>query len=81
MRYEETYNKRKGNLIWFGESEDTADIVGIVIGFNNQGLILLVTHGEGDYLLNDSDTIPDKLDRINDQGYVLNDLDGIEFDY
>lgn len=80
MRYREEYQKRKGSLIWFGESEDTSDLNGIVCGYNDSGCILMVTHGEGDYKLKPEDVIPDNIDRHNEKGYMLNDLQYIEFD-
>ena len=77
MESKKVFEKRKGNLIYFGESEDTSDLVGIVVGYNDKGCILAVTHGSGDYQLKPTDIVPDEPDRYNEQGYLLNDLEYI----
>ena len=80
MSYKKVFEKRDGNLIWFGESEETCDLTGIVIGYNDKGCILAVAHGNGDYELKPTDVVPNEADRNNPQGYLLNDLEYIEFD-
>lgn len=77
MIYKELYEKTNGNLIWFGESEETCDLTGIVVGYNNNGCILLVAHGLGDYILTDTDIIPNLIDRENANGYILNNLSNL----
>ena len=77
--YKYKYERREGYSIWFGEHEETAILGGIVCGYNKEGVILLVTHGKGDYELTYDDVIPDEKDLNNELGYIVHDLDGIEF--
>jgi len=42
-------------------------------------LYLVLYNGNGDYELKPTDVIPNKVDRNNPQGYLLNDLQYIEF--
>ena len=80
MNYKEVYEKREGNLIWFGESEETCDLTGIVVGYNDKGCILAVAHGIGDYELKPTDVIPNEVDKCNQKGYLLNDLMYVQFE-
>ena len=79
MTGKELFKKHKKSIIWFGDCEETSDISGVIVGYNERCVILAVCHGEGDYLLKDSDIIPNKSDLGNSKGYVENDLGAIEF--
>ena len=80
MTGKELFKKYGGAVIWFGESEETAHTVGVIVGYNDNNAILAVTNGEGDYVLSMKDTIPNIADMDNEKGYLSHDLDGVDFD-
>lgn len=80
MSYKKLFKECRGDLIWFGESEETSDLKGIVVGYNRNGIIVLIHEGNGDYELKPTDIVPNTKDRNNPQGYILNDFEYMQFE-